>query len=153
MSEMRKAARSLVERRTESFESRHDERASRERLALALQRARLSPDARFQVDWREVDGGTVLDATFAPARGTITLLHGLSIAMVALIALAIWILRQPGEGPARFLVPMSAVLSVLALPFVTLALSSARAAREARIRRAIKAALLDADDAYPQPHR
>jgi hypothetical protein len=153
MSEMRKAARELVQRRSESFESRHHSRSSRERLAHAHPRAGLSPDATFHVDWREVDGRTILDASFLPARGTIALLRALSIAMVALLALTVWILRQPGEGAQRFLVPLFAVLSILAIPFVTLGMSSARAAREARIRRAIRAALLDADEAFPPPQK
>ena len=153
MSEMRRAARALVERRVESFESRHDAAASRERLSRALGRPGLQPDATFAVDWREEDRKTILDATFLPSRRTLAVLRGLSVAMLALVALTAWILARPGEGPERFLVPLFAVLSVLAIPFLTLGLASARAAREARIRRAIRAALLDEDEAFPPPQK
>src|SRR4051812_23083192 len=98
MSEMRKAARALVERHTESFESRHEAAASRERLRAALERAGLAPDATFQTAWRETGGKAVLDATFLPSRRTSLLLRLLSIAMLALLALTAWILGQPGEG-------------------------------------------------------
>jgi hypothetical protein len=153
MSEMRRAARALVERRVESFESRHDAATSRERLSRALERPGLQPDATFVIDWREEQGKTVLDATFLPSRRTLALLRGLSVAMLALVALTAWILTRPGEGSERVLVPLFAVISVLAIPFLTLGLSSARAAREARIRRAIRAALLDEDEAFPPPQK
>jgi hypothetical protein len=149
MSEMGKAARALVEIRTEPFESRHDLATSRKRLGHALRRSKLEPDASFQLSWREAGGKTLLVAHFKPSRATIPLLNGLSMAMVSLLSLSGWILATPGEGAHRFLVPMFAVLSILALPFLTLGLSSARAAREARIHRAIRAALLDADEAFP----
>src|SRR4051794_40117594 len=98
MSEMRKAARALVERRMESFESRHDLASSRKRLSDALQRAQLAPDERFRVEWREANGKAVLDAHFLPSRGTTPLLNGLSVSMVALLSLTAWILARPGEG-------------------------------------------------------
>lgn len=149
MSEMRKAARGLIEHRTETFDSRHDLPASRERLSIALARAHVAPDDSFRIEWRETEGKAVLVAQFLPSRGTKALLNALSIAMVVLLSLTAWILARPGEGAHRFLVPMLAVLSILALPFVTLALSSARAAREARIHRAIRWALRDEDEAFP----
>jgi hypothetical protein len=146
MSEMRRAARELVEPHTESFESRHDAATSRDRLATALQRAKLETGPTLKLAWREEDGKTILDASFLPSRRTLHVLRGLSLAMLGLLLATAWILMQPGEGAQRFLVPMFAVLSILALPLLTLGLSSSRAAREARIRRAIRIALQDMEN-------
>lgn len=150
---MRRAARALVARRTESFESRHDAATSRARLQRTLQHARLASDPNLQLAWREAGGKTLLDATFLPSPRTQWVLRGLSIALVALLACTAWILAQPGESAARFLVPLFAVLTLLALPFVTLAMSSAREARESRILRAIRTALKDEDEAFPPPQK
>jgi hypothetical protein len=106
-----------------------------------------------QLAWREEDGHTILDVTFLPSARTQWILRGLSIAMVALLAATAWILAQPDEGALRFLVPLFAVLSVLALPFVTLGLSSAREARESRILRTIRVALKDEDERFPPRQR
>jgi hypothetical protein len=57
------------------------------------------------------------------------------------------------EGALRLLLPGFTVLCILALPILTLALNSQREAHESRIRRAIRQALLDADPAFPPPHR
>lgn len=153
MSEMRRAARALVARRTETFESRHDASTSRARLQRALERARIASDPNLQLAWREESGKTLLDAIFLPSPRTHWILSGLSIALVALLACTAWVLAQPGEGAARFLVPLFAVLTLLALPFVTLAMASAREARESRIVRAIRTALKDEDEAFPPPQK
>ena len=149
MSEMRRAARSLVERRRERFESRHDVATSRERLRAALERARIAPDGTFELAWSEADGKAVLDVTFVPTRRNRRLLQMLSIVMMTLVALSVWVVMRPGEGAQRFLLPLFTVLAILALPFVTLALASSRAAHEARIRRAIRIALLDEEERFP----
>jgi hypothetical protein len=148
MSEMRRAARALVESRVESFESAYDLATSRERLSRALEQAGLRTGPTFRAEWREAQGRAILDAGFVPSQRTLWLLRGLSLAMVGFIALTVWILMRPGEGPERFLLPLFAVLTVLALPFVTLGLSSARAAQEARLTKAIRVALQDAPDAF-----
>jgi hypothetical protein len=150
MSEMRRAARALVERRVESFESAYDEATSRARLEHELERAGVRAGGTFRTEWRRSGAKAVLEATFLPSPRMLWLLRGLSLAMVALIALTVWVLMRPGEGPERFLLPLFAVLTVLALPFVTLGMSSARAAREARLSKAIRVALQDAANAFPQ---
>lgn len=149
MSEMRRAARSLVEQRSERFESRHDAATSRERLRAALDRARIAPDGTFELAWNEADGKAVLDVVFLPTRRNRRVLQMLSVAMMALVALSVWVVTRPGEGAQRFLLPLFTVLAILALPFVTLGLASSRAAHESRIRRAIRSALLDEGEAFP----
>lgn len=153
MSEMRRAARALVERRTERFESRHDLETSQRRLAEALARARLATDATFVVAWEHAAGMPVLEASFLPSRRTLALLQATSVAMIALLALSAWVLARTQEGAWRFLLPLFTVLAILALPFVTLGLASSREARESRIRRAIRVALQDADETFPPQQR
>ena len=143
---MRRAARALVERRTERFESRHDLATSRQRLAQALERARLAPSRTFEARWLEEDTGVILEAHFLPSRRTLAMLHGLSLAMVALVALCAWVLMKSDEGALRFLLPLFTGLTVLALPLVSLGLASSREAVESRIRKAIRVALLDEDE-------
>jgi hypothetical protein len=147
MSETRRSARALVAHRTERFESRHDREESARRLALALERVHDAGD--FGRRWIDEGGTTVLEADFPPSRRTLRMLQLLSVAMLGLIAASAWVLRQPGEGAERFLLPLFTVLSILALPFVTLGLGSARAAREARICKAIRVALQDENAAFP----
>ena len=147
MSETRRSARELVAHRTERFESRHGREESERRLARALERVRDAGD--FGRTWLDENGTTVLQADFPPSRRVLRMLRLLSVAMLGLVAASVWVLRQPGEGAERFLLPFFTVLCVLGLPFVTLGLGSARAAREARICRAIRVALQDTDPAFP----
>ncbi|MGE5093684.1 MAG: hypothetical protein ACM3SO_01005 [Betaproteobacteria bacterium] len=153
MSEMRRAARALVERRTERFESAHDLGTSQRRLAGALERARLAPDPTFRITWLEGADRPVLEASFLPARRTVLLLRMLSLAMLGLLVSTVWVLTQTQEGTSRFLLPLFTVLAILALPFVTLGLASSREAREARIRKAIRVALKNEDERFPPAQR
>jgi hypothetical protein len=147
MSETRRTARALVAHRTERFESRHDRGESERRLARALERVRDAGD--FGRTWLDEGGTTVLQADFPPSRPVLRTLQLLSVGMLGLVAACVWVLRQPGEGAERFLLPLFTALSILGLPFVTLGLGSARAAREARICKAIRVALQDEDPAFP----
>jgi hypothetical protein len=153
MSEMRRAARALVEHRTERFESHHDLETSQRRLARSLERAGLATGPTFQAAWLREGEATILEATFLPSRRTLTLLRTLSIAMFGLIVLTAWILVQTQEGAQRFLVPLFTVLVTLGLPFVALGLASSREAEEARIRKAIRVALQDEDERFPPQQR
>ena len=53
----------------------------------------------------------------------------------------------------RFLLPLVTILAVIGFPFVTLALASNREALESRVRRAIRAALVDEDEKFPPRQR
>jgi hypothetical protein len=153
MSEMRRAAAALVERRTERFESRHGLEASQRRLGKALERAALATGPTFAIAWSQENGTTILEATFLPSRRTRALLQTLSLAMLALVALSAWVITQGQAGAERFLVPLFTVLAIVGLPLATLGLASSRAAREASIRKAIRVALQDEEPRFPPQHK
>lgn len=153
MSEMKRAGRALVETRTERFESLHPLAESRARLQQAMARSKLVPGPQFMPEWREEGGKAVLEARFLPPRGIHALLRAISLLLVLLIAASVYELRPGNAGALHFLVPAFTLLCILGLPIVTLALNSQREAHESRIRRAIRAALLDQDCGFPPPHR
>jgi cytochrome c biogenesis protein CcdA len=148
---MKRAARSLVERRIERFESRHGLDESRERLREALSRARIAEPWPFEARWTDAPGQVVLEATYEPSQRTRAFLMGLSLGFTALLATSVWAVTRTSEGSLRFLMPMFTLLAVLGFPFVTLALASNRDALESRVRKAIRAALLDEDERFVTP--
>ena len=150
---MRKAAASLVEVRHQRFESRHDLATSRERMARALERARVETPWPFATAWSEADGRAILDVTYSPSPAAQWFLKLASTGFIALLAASAWAVMRAEAETTRFLVPMVTVLAVLGFPLVTLAMASSRAARESRVQRALRAALLDADEAYPPAKR
>jgi hypothetical protein len=150
MSEMRRAARSLVEHRTERFESRHSLEESRMRLATGIERLGLKGSTRFEPAWSTANGKAVLDAHFRPASHIQSMLTVSSLVMSALIVSSVWLVISADEGVAlKFLVPLFTVLATLAFPFVALALNSNRESEESRIRKAIRVALLDETERLP----
>jgi hypothetical protein len=153
MSEMKRAARALVETRTESFDSVHPLEASRTRLAAMLERERIAPDDRYELRWSERDGRAHLDVEFRPPKRVQAILRVMSITMLLLVIASVHQVMTTSEGAARFLLPLATVLAMLAFPFVSLAWHSQRDARESRIRRAIRIALLDADEKFPPRQR
>jgi len=152
MSEMKRAARALVEVRSESFESRHALEESKARLADALGRARAEGRSVFTTAWSADGGRAVLVARFAPPATTLRLLQALSGGMAIAVAASAWAIATQ-EGALQFLLPLSTALAILALPFVALGLGSQREAEEARIRKAIRVALLDEEERLPARQR
>jgi hypothetical protein len=149
-SEARRIAKALVETRSERFESRHSVEESKARLQGAIATARLDGRVRFTPRWQGTANGAVLDAEFAPPPRTQRFLLSMSLAMTALVAASIWAVVSPSAGDALgFLLPLSTGLAILALPFVFVALGSNREAEEARIRKAIRVALLDEEERLP----
>lgn len=152
-SETRRIANALIAHRVERFESRHGLAQSQARLRDALQAARVQGSVAFTPAWKSEGNATVLEATFDPPPKTQRFLQSMSLAITVLIALSIWA-AMAATGPAlAWLLPMFTVLAVLALPFVFVAMGSNREAEEARIRRAIRVALLDEDAAFPPQQR
>jgi len=143
-SETRRIAKGLVERRVERFESRHPLEASQARLASAIAALDLGGATEFTAAWKVEQGKAWLEAHFAPSRRTHRRLQMTSVALTLLVAASIWVVASAREeGALLFLVPLFTVLGVLAFPFVAVGLGSQREADEARIRRAIRQALLD----------
>jgi hypothetical protein len=152
MSELKRAARALVETRVERFESRHPLDASRSRLEAALARIDAAGPSIFTPTWSEHEGRAVLEARFAPPPRTQRLLQVLSLGMALAVAMSVWAVAMM-EGPMQFMLPLFTVLATLALPFVALGLASQREAAESRITRAIKVALQDEPERMPAPQR
>jgi hypothetical protein len=145
-SEAQRAARALVDRRIDRFESRHPLEESRSRLAGALERARPEGKVLFTPRWTTAGGKTVLEAGFDPPARTERFLQLVSIAMTLLIAATAWAVWSSKEvEPLTWLLALFTGLTVLGLPFVFIAMGSSRAAEESRIQRAIRAALMDED--------
>jgi hypothetical protein len=152
MSEMKRAARALVETRSERFESLHDLAQSKARLDAALSRMGVERSSVFTSRWIEEGGRAVLEARYAPPARTLRLLQGLSLGMALAVAASAWAITA-WEGPMQFALPLFTALAILALPFVALGLGSQREAHEARLRRAIRTALRDEPERMPPPQQ
>ena len=150
-SETRRAAKALIEHRVERFESRHAADESRLRLDRALTNARPEGRVVFTPRWTSEGALCVLNAEFAPPPRTQRFLKAMSFAMSLLVVASAWLIFSPrAEGePVAYLVPLFTGLAILALPFVFGALGSNREAEEARIRKAIRAALVDEEIGHP----
>ena len=152
MSELKRAARALVETSTVRFESRHGLAESKARLEQAIARIGATGPTLFTTAWSEADGRAALEARFAPVPRTLRLLKGLSLGMAFAVGLSAWAIATQ-EGSVQFILPLFTVLAMLALPFVALGLGSHREAAEARIKRAIRVALQDEAERMPAPQR
>ena len=149
-SETRRAARALVERRTDRFESRHPLGESQARLKDTLSRARLEGRVIFTPEWKSEGDAAILEAHFAPPARVDRVLKTTSIAMTLLVAATIWALASDDSSPAvAWLTALTTAFAILALPFVYVAMGSSRLAEEGRIQRAIRAALLDEEERLP----
>src|SRR5688500_7634445 len=144
MSEMRRAAASLLERRTERYPSTHGLEESRLRLEQALARSQHHDLAAFTPRWSEEAGNVILEVTYEPEPRVALFLKLTSLVFALLLGASAWVLLSDADdGALTFLLPLATFLGVLGSPFVTLAFASARAAREAQARRAIRRALED----------
>ena len=153
-SEVRRAAKSLMERRVETFGTLHPLEPSRARLEREFAALGSPRSVVFAGRWTQRDGREVYEATFAPQRRTRWFLNAMSIVLSSLVASSAWVLYAAEEGaPLKFLLPLGTVLSVFAFPLVVAMLASHREADESRIRRAIRRALEDADRGYPPPQK
>lgn len=144
----RRAARALVERSTERFESRHGLDESRARLEAQLARARPGAHVVFTPKWTADGDRAVLDAEFAPAAATQRVLRLVSLSLALLVAASAWAIFSSQESAVlRFLLPIATLLAMLGMPLAVAGLGSQREAAEARIRKAIRAALVDEEPA------
>jgi len=152
-SETSRTARSLIAHRTERFESRHDLAQSQARLAAALPNARMEGRVVFTPQWKTEGAHAILEAGFSPPASTQRFLQVMSVALTALIAATVWGAMTSTQPALTWLLPIFTVLTVLAFPFVFVAMGSNREAEEARIRKAIRVALVDEDPSYPPPKK
>lgn len=149
MSETKRISTALVGHHTKRFESRHDLAQSQARLGQSLAGARLEGRVVFTPSWKTEGGVTVLDAGFGPPEKTLRFVKVMSIAITALIVATVWGAVTSSEPALAWLLPIFTALTVLAFPFVFVAMGSNREAEESRIRKAIRVALVDEDPAYP----
>lgn len=150
MSEIRRAARGLVETRTLRIESRHALEESERRLATVLQHSSLAPPPHTA--WESADGLTTLVAELPPSPRTKAFLKALSLGMAMLVAASTWALMRD-SGSLAFLLPLTTGLAILGFPMLVLALASQREAREAVFAKALRAALRGEDAGYPPVKR
>lgn len=136
------------------FETAHPLAASKERLERSLAQLGAPRSLRLTGDWKVVEGREVYEATFDPAPATTRFLHGFSLGLALLIAASAWVIHSAeGARTLKFLLPMLTLFAVVAMPFVVYGFASHREAEEARIVRAIRAALQDKGAAFPPPRR
>ena len=146
MSEMRRMAKALVERREETFASRypHDESARRVDAALAGFTAK---GMAYETAWRSDAGATYLDVRFAPSRATRVFLNTSSLVFVVLLGATAFGLLAPGEPmPGLVLLAIGTVVAILVFPFVVVGFGSRREAEEANLRRRLKRAIVDEEE-------
>ena len=153
MSEMRRAARRLVEPIVETYDSRHPLEESRRRLEAGLARIPARERADLAIEWIAREGLAVLRATFGPARRTRRFLMALSLAMAFFVGLTAWAATGATSRVFLYLSATWTVLAILGFPLVILGLASAKEAREARIRKAIRVALLGEEERLPPRQR
>ena len=148
--EAQRAASALMARRVERFESRHPMAESKTRLEATLARARPEGRVAFDPTWSDADGKVLLDAVFSAPPRVGTILKSLSIAFTLLLVVTAWAVLSPSAGTSTaWLLGLFTGLAVLGMPWIFVAMGSNRLAEEARITRAIKAALMDEEEKLP----
>lgn len=153
-SEMRRAAKALVTSRVEVFEAADPIEGARQRLEQALAAGGPPSALAMSGAWKAIDGRAVYEVTFAPAPRIRRFLHGLSLALVLLVAASAWMLHSAAEGAAlKFLVPLFTVLAIIAMPLVVTGIASHREAEESRLTRTIRAALQGTSARLPPQQR
>jgi hypothetical protein len=143
-SEVRRAASALVARREERFTTRRAAADARERLERALAPMRLTRVTLVR-EWQETaSGGAELVVRLAPVPSLEKWLGAASLAMLALIAAAVWAVSSESVSRSvAFLIPFAALLAIFSVPLAAAALGSQREGEEARLRKAIRSALAD----------
>ncbi len=143
-SEIRRAAKALVESRVEKLEVAGGMEAARGRVECALAALGAPRALRYAGAWTMSGRAHGLRGHASrPDARTPLVLNLISLAIVGLVAASAWAIVTDAGG-LKFLLPMIAVLAVFAMPLVIAALAARREAEESRIMRALRAALADA---------
>ena len=158
MSESRRLARSLVEPEPFSLESRFPRDESIERLrrsgrafqtmVVGERVSIVAASARLEARWEGSVDRWKLVGEFKPGRRMGIALQVLSLIFLLLVAASGWVIWATDTGAARFLLPLVTVLAVLAFPFIITGMASSGEADRARIRKALRVALLDEEERY-----
>ena len=180
-SEARRAAQALVATRPQSFPSRYSRAESIVRLTSALgaietesgQRAAVRgavasdrvvlafgrhlghrSQCTFEGAWI-ADGDAVrLDGAFLPVGRTRRFLASTSVVLSILILASVWALLSPNQDASmKILVPMVTTLSILAFPFVVVAMASHREVEELAIAKVVRRAFGDENIESPPARR
>ena len=150
MSGMRTIAKGLVETRRERYESTRSLEESQRRLGIMLEGQGVGRKVVYRPSWKSEGSQAVLEVELAPPPATLKLLKGLSLGMAMLVAASAWVILAPQiTGSVTFLLPLMTGLAILGFPMLVLAMASNREAEEARIRKAIRVALLDEAEKLP----
>jgi hypothetical protein len=150
-SEMRRAAKALVEPHPHTIKSDYPPGEASKRLdQLADAIAEVSADNvvirtpkgdHFVGTWRPSDGRYVLEGVFLPPPGTQRMLKGFAIALTLLLVATAWTFLTAQETSLKVSTSLFTLLAILAFPYVIVGLSSQRSGREAAIARALQRAL------------
>ena len=157
-SEMRRAAKALVERTPAEFATAHgveeallrlraspglDVEASGDRLAIHEKgRAARLTAGRFEGGWVPRAAGSVLAGDFVPSPGIHAFLRSASVGLALLMGASLWTwFDSTSGGPLRYLLALCALFAVLGFPIAILAVASQKEAAQARVAKAVRAAL------------
>ena len=159
MSETRRLARSLVEAEPLALDSRHSRAESIERLRAASRSFRATldgdrveiaaKDAAFAGRWEGGADDLRLVGELLPPRRNRIILTGLSIMLLAIVAVAVLAWFSGAGSHQRWLMPIIAVLAVLFMPYFIIGMASHGESDRARIRKALRMALADEDEGFP----
>ena len=157
-SEMRRAAKALVERRAQSFRSGYPLEESVERIRAALPaiganfvgeasreglrvRSATRGEPVFIGSWKRDDEGVLLEGEFLPASRTQRHLQAIAAALTTLLAATAWAFLSGQDAGTKASIAVFTTLAILAFPYVVLGLSSQRSGREAALARVLQRTL------------
>ena len=150
-SEMRRAAKALVEPHPQAIKSDYEPREAAARVREAIDSGKLGAGITGEstedgVVIRSVKGDHFtgrwrpgfLEGEFIPPQGTQRLLKAFAISLTLLFAATAWTFLTGLETSLKVSVGLFTLFAVLAFPYVIVGLSSQREGREAAIARALK---------------
>jgi len=156
-SEMRRAAKALVEPHPHTIKSDYPPGEASERIKgliasgkLGAATADASGDAilirtskgdHFAGKWTVSAEGQVLEGEFLPPAGIQRVLKGFAAGLTLLLVATAWTFVAGLETSLKVSASLFTLFAILAFPYVILGLSSQRSGREAAIARAVQRAL------------
>jgi hypothetical protein len=108
-----------------------------------------SANALFEGSWRVEGDRARLEGAFLPTSRARRFVRISSFALSTFVAASIFVYIGATDDAVRYLVPFLTALSILGFPMAVLAMASQREAEEARITKAVRAALAGEEDKLP----